>query len=112
MLFRSLCAQCIDANPNVETWVRNIAKEPRYSFWLPTHADKFYPDFVAKLKDGRVAAIEYKGQHLMSNDDSKEKRLIGNLWAKKSGGRCLFLMATEKDEAGRSIDQQIDKLLR
>ena len=107
-----LCAQCIDANPNVETWVRNIAKEPRYSFWLPTHADKFYPDFVAKLKDGRVAAIEYKGQHLMSNDDSKEKRLIGNLWAKKSGGRCLFLMATEKDEAGRSIDQQIDKLLR
>ena len=55
------CAQYIDANPNVETWVRNIEREPEFSFWLPTHKDKFYPDFVVKLKDETFAAIEYKG---------------------------------------------------
>lgn len=107
-----LCAQCIDAHPNVETWVRNIAKEPKYSFWLPTHTDKFYPDFVVKLKDGRVAAIEYKGKHLMTNADSKEKRAVGALWAEKSGGRCIFLMATDKDEQGRDIGQQIHAFLK
>ena len=107
-----LCAQCIDAHPNVETWVRNIAKEPKCSFWLPTHTDKFYPDFVVKLKDGRVAAIEYKGKHLMSGNDSREKRALGALWAEKSGGRCLFLMATDKDEQGRDIGQQINDFLK
>lgn len=107
-----LCAQCIDANPNVETWVRNIAKEPKCSFWLPTHTDRFYPDFVVKLTDGRVAAIEYKGKHLMTNADSEEKRALGALWAEKSGGRCLFLMATDKDEQGRDIGQQINDFLK
>jgi len=29
---------------------------------------------------------------LWSNDDSKEKRAIGELWADRSTGRCLFVM--------------------
>ncbi len=106
------CAQCIDAHPHVATWVRNVARDRRYSFWLPTHTDRFYPDFVVKLTDGRVAAIEYKGEHLQSNADSEEKRLIGDLWADKSNGKCLFLMATKKDTAGRTLEQQIDELLQ
>ncbi|MCI7330282.1 MAG: DEAD/DEAH box helicase family protein [Selenomonadaceae bacterium] len=106
------CAQCIDANPHVETWVRNIARDRQHSFWLPTHTDKFYPDFVVKLIDGRVAAIEYKGEHLQSNADSEEKRLIGDFWAAKSGGRCLFLMATERDQQGRTVDEQIQEFLQ
>lgn len=106
------CAQCIDANPHVVTWVRNIPRDAVNSFWLPTHQDKFYPDFVAKLDDGRVAAIEYKGAHLLSTDDSKEKDLIGELWAANSQGKCLFLMATDKDEQGRDLSQQIADLLK
>ncbi|MBR3458846.1 MAG: hypothetical protein IKH16_11960, partial [Selenomonadaceae bacterium] len=105
------CAQCIDAHPNVETWVRNIPKDERNSFWLPTHRDKFYPDFVVKLKDGTVAAIEYKGAHLISADDAKEKDMIGRLWAEKSQGCCRFLMATKRDEKGRDLVMQIKKLL-
>ena len=34
----------------------------------------------------------YKRQHLWSNDDSKEKRDLGELWAARSGGQCLFVM--------------------
>lgn len=105
------CAQCIDVNPHVVTWVRNIPRDVVNSFWLPTHADKFYPDFIAKLDDGRIAAIEYKGEHIVSADDAKEKNLIGQIWAKHSNGHCLFLMATKKDDAGRDLSQQINTLI-
>jgi type III restriction enzyme len=46
---------------------------------LPTSSDRFYPDFVAKLEDGRILVVEYKDEHLWSNDDSKEKRALGEL---------------------------------
>lgn len=105
------CAQCIDANPNVETWVRNIEREPELSFWLPTHKDKFYPDFVVKLKDGTFAVIEYKGKVYETTDDSKEKNLLGNIWADKSHGLCKFLMAVKLDENGRNLSNQINEFL-
>ena len=93
------CAQILDMNPAVECWVRNLEKRELDSFWLQTSTDKFYPDFVCKLIDGRILVVEYKGSHLVSNDDSKEKRLIGETWAKLSGGHCLFIMVTEKNLA-------------
>lgn len=105
------CAQCIDANHHVVTWVRNIPRDVVNSFWLPTHTDKFYPDFVAKLDDGRVAVIEYKGGHLLSADDAQEKDNIGRIWAERSNGKCLFLMATARDAQGRDLPQQIESLL-
>ena len=104
------CAQYIDVNPNVETWIRNIEREPN-SFWLPTHKDKFYPDFIVKLKDGTFAAVEYKGEVYKTNDDSKEKTLLGNIWAKKSHGLCKFLMAVKSDENRRNLSTQINEFL-
>ncbi|WP_407049210.1 DEAD/DEAH box helicase family protein [Methyloraptor flagellatus] len=90
------CAVYLDRLKEVKAWVRNTARQP-HSFWLQTSSDKFYPDFVALLNDGRVLAIEYKGAHLASADDAKEKRLIGELWAERSGGKCLFLMIENKE---------------
>ncbi len=87
------CAHFIDGLPEVKFWVRNIEKKEDTSFWLPTAKTRFYPDFMCLLNDGRIFAIEYKGEHLYSNDDSKVKRVIGNLWAERSNGKCLFLMA-------------------
>jgi len=104
------CAQYIDVNPNVETWIRNIEREPN-SFWLPTHKDKFYPDFIVKLKDGTFAAVEYKGEVYKTTDDSKEKTLLGNIWAKKSHGLCKFLMAVKSDENRRNLSTQINEFL-
>jgi len=44
-------------------------------------------------------AVEYKGADRWSDDDSKEKRTLGELWAKRSGGTCLFVMPKGKDLA-------------
>lgn len=92
-----LCVQFIDQMDEVEFWVRNLDRQPNFSFWLQTATDKFYPDFVCKLKDGRLLVVEYKGADRWSNDDSKEKRRLGELWELKSGGKCLFVMPKGKD---------------
>lgn len=105
------CARIIDMHPKVKYWVRNIAQQPKTSFWLPTATDYFYPDFVCELIDGSIAVIEYKGDIYVTNDDSKEKNLVGEQWAKNSGGKRRFLMARKEAEDGRSLQKQIDMLL-
>lgn len=100
------CAVALDVMPEVKWWVRNVDRQYG-SFWLPTSKDKFYPDFVAHLSDKRTLVVEYKGEHLASADDAQEKQNIGTLWADKSGGKTLFLMATKKDGQGRDVHRQI-----
>lgn len=90
------CAVLLENMDEVECWVRNLERRSN-SFWLPTSSDKFYPDFICRLKDGRILVVEYKGAHLWSNDDSKEKRAIGEIWAQLSDGKCLFVMPKGKD---------------
>ncbi len=92
-----LCAQFIDQMDEIEFWVRNLERQPNFAFWLQTATDKFYPDFVCRLKDGRLLVVEYKGADRWSNDDSKEKRRLGDLWELKSSGKCLFVMPKGKD---------------
>lgn len=99
------CAVAIEELPQVKHWVRNLPRYPEFSFWLPTASDNFYPDFVAELADGRLLVVEYKGEAYKTNDDSAEKRMTGEYWAKVSGN--LFLMAVEKDAAGRGVREQL-----
>lgn len=89
------CAQYL-ANEctSVETWVRNVERKPG-AFSLQTSGDRFYPDFLAKLTDGRLMAVEYKGGHLYT--DAEEKRTMGELWEKASDGKCVFAMPTGRD---------------
>lgn len=87
----------VDRQPQVEFWVRNLVKRDGTSFFLQTSHDKFYPDFVCKLTDGRVVVIEYKGADRWVG--AEEKRMVGSLWAELSGGSCGFVMATEKNWA-------------
>jgi type III restriction enzyme len=91
------CAVFLDQLDAVQHWVRNLDRRPDSSFWLQTSTDKFYPDLVALLTDGRILAVESKGEHLWSNDDSKEKRKVGELWADRSNGQCLFVMPKGTD---------------
>ncbi|KAB0664087.1 DEAD/DEAH box helicase [Oryzomonas japonica] len=107
-----LCARAINSHHAVKSWIRNVEKEPRFSFWLPTATDYFYPDFVCELADGRVLVIEYKGEPYKTNDDSREKAQIGYQWQQSSGGRCLFLFAVLEDEYGRNVSQQIDNAVK
>ncbi|MBI4556595.1 MAG: DEAD/DEAH box helicase family protein [Candidatus Hydrogenedentes bacterium] len=93
------CAQFLDKLEEVETWVRNLERRPHQSFWLQTATDRFYPDFVCKLKDGRFLVVEYKGAYLAETPDSREKRALGELWEERSNGTCLFVMQTGKNFA-------------
>jgi type III restriction enzyme len=90
------CAIAIDTSPKVRFWVRNVERS-EYSFWLPTSSDRFFPDFVARLTDGRILVVEYKGEHLVMAEDAKEKDMVGKLWEAKSGGKCVFRMITKGD---------------
>jgi len=85
------CAAYIDALPQVEFWVRNLERDG-YAFWLQTPTDKFYPDFVVKLKDGRFLVVEYKGSHIDTAADATEKDAIGRFWEARSEGSCIFRM--------------------
>ncbi len=91
------CALYIDMHSNIDYWIRNLERQEFYAFWLQTPTDKFYPDFIAKLKDGTIAIIEYKGSDRYNNDDSKEKRRLGEFYAGVSEGKCRFKMLYGKD---------------
>lgn len=91
------CALNIDINPNVEFWIRNLERQEFHSFWLQTPTDKFYPDFIVKLKDGTIVILEYKGENLYDTTDSKEKRQIGEFYDALSYGKCRFKMLKGKD---------------
>ena len=97
------CALFLDLLEEVRFWVRNLERDD-CSFWLQTSTDKFYPDFVAELTDGRFLAVEYKGQDRWDNPDSDDKRVLGALWSERSRGKCLFVMPKGKDwEAIRGV---------
>ena len=98
------CAVALDAEPKVKHWVRNLVRLPEFAFWLPTATDYFYPDFVAELMDGRLLVVEYKGEGYATNDDSSEKRLVGERWAQVTGQRFVML---EKTLNGMDMAAQI-----
>ena len=102
------CAVALDAEPGVKHWVRNLVRLPEFAFWLPTATDYFYPDFVAELMDGQLLVLEYKGDDYASNDDSREKRMVGERWAQTTGHRFVMV---EKLLNGMDMPQQIRNAL-
>jgi type III restriction enzyme len=90
------CAQFIDNMPEVKYWVRNLARKSS-SFRLQTSKDWFYPDLICKLNDGRILVVEYKGEFLYGASDAEEKRAVGEVWASRSKGNCIFVMPTKGD---------------
>jgi type III restriction enzyme len=83
----------------MEFWVRNLVRREGSSFFLQKADGRFYPDFLCQLpgtagQPGPILAVEYKGadRWLAAQDD----RMIGELWANLSDGRCRFLMVKER----------------
>ena len=97
------CALALDTMDEVEVWVRNVARH-RDSFWLPRTRLRFYPDFVAKLADGRAFVVEYKGAHIVGAPEAREKAMLGELWARQTGN--VFLMVV-KDAQGMDPGAQM-----
>ena len=102
------CAKQIDAHPKVVTWLRNQDRNSA-SFNLPLAHAHFYPDFIGQLDDGRMFAVEYKGEQLRNANDTIEKDAIGRRWAANSNGKYLFATVF-KSEGGMDVRQQLDRL--
>jgi len=83
----------------IQFWVRNLVRREGSSFFLQKADGRFYPDFLCQLpgagdQQGVRLAIEYKGADRWT--DAEDDRLIGELWAGLSDGRCRFVMVKEK----------------
>jgi type III restriction enzyme len=104
------CAWTIANTKGIKFWIRNLSREPDASFWIQTSTDKFYPDFVCKLKNGKNLVVEYKAEHYGDKDDTDEKERVGQVWAARSNGQCLFLMIRGKNELGK-IQETVEKSL-
>ena len=44
---------------------------------------------------------------MKDQSQERQKRMIGELWAAKSNGRGVYLMAQLRDEKGNSITEQL-----
>lgn len=89
-------------------WVRNLVRREGSSFFLQKADGRFYPDFLCQLpgadgQRGPILAVEYKGADRWN--DAKDDRLIGELWANLSEGRCRFVMV--KDKRWEWIDEKL-----
>jgi type III restriction enzyme len=90
----------------VKYWVRNVDRKPT-SFSLQTSTDRFYPDFICLLEDGRILIVEYKNSRDWDLPENAEKRTLGDLWERRSGGKGLFFMPRGKDWA--AIQKKVRK---
>jgi type III restriction enzyme len=96
------CACFLDGLAEVKTWVRNLSRRST-AFSLQISKQRFYPDFVCLLHDGRVLVVEYKGKPWYEIEQSSEKRAVGAVWESRSQGKGLFIMPNGPDlEAIRS----------
>lgn len=94
------CAVWLDQQAEkgrIEFWVRNLVRREGSSFSLQKADGKFYPDFVCKLPDGTILIVEYKGADKWDVPKVKMDRMVGELWADMSGGKCRFVMVKDKD---------------
>ena len=92
------CACWLDrqaAGGRIDFWVRNLVRKEGCSFFLQKADGKFYPDFLCRLPDGVVIAVEYKGAQGWT--DAEDDRAIGALWADLSRGRCKFVMVRDRN---------------
>ena len=105
------CAIALDFSSAVDTWVRNIERDQANSFKLPKRHHFFYPDFVARLMDGRLLVLEYKGE-MRDYEDAEEKKALGELWQSRTAGKGIFAWIESKQVTSTSIEQQIQLLVR
>lgn len=99
------CALALDMQNGVKHWVRNLSNRPESSMWIQTKTDRFYPDFVAELENGKILVVEYKGEGWSDTPDTREKRRLGELWEEKSGNKALFLIVERDDQRRGPYDQ-------
>jgi superfamily II DNA or RNA helicase len=94
----------LDTLPNIRFWIRNRdRKDPFYlQGW---HPDKFYPDFIAVTDRDNILAIEWKGEHLIGNEDTTYKADLAKEWEKLGNGKLHFFLASNDN-----VDEVLNKI--
>ena len=64
-----------------------------------------YPDFIVRMKSGRIVLIETKGKQL-KNDDSKEKLELGKAWARKAGDTYRYFMVFKQEPLEGAVNTE------
>lgn len=72
--------------PNIVWWHRNTPQEFNLNGFI-----NHYPDFILKLKSGKVILVETKGSHL-DGEDSHEKLKLSDDWTARAGDDYDYFM--------------------
>ena len=94
---------------NVKAWHR-IMERKSNEFYVNGFINH-YPDFIVKMKNGKIILIETKGDHLDGSDSSQKIRL-GEKWASKAGDNYRYFMVfnNAKLDGAKSIGELIEIL--
>ena len=93
--------------PNLQFWHRNREKKDFFINGFINH----YPDFIVRMKSGKIILIETKGDYL-TNDDSKNKVWLGNKWSDLAGDdyRYFMVFKTKEVEGAINVKQLVQYL--
>ena len=93
---------------SVVFWHRNLERGKGF---LLNGFINHYPDFIVKMKDGKIIIIETKGDHLDGSDSLKKLRL-GEKWASKAGDKYRYFMVfnNSKLDGAKSIPELLEIL--
>jgi superfamily II DNA or RNA helicase len=94
----------LDTLPNIKFWVRNREKKDPFYLqgWKP---NKFYPDFLAFTDKNNTIALEWKGEHLISNEDTTYKTDLAKEWEKLGNGKLHFFLVSNDN-----VDEVLSKV--
>ncbi len=90
-------------------WHRNLERGKGF---LINGFINHYPDFIVKMKNGKIIVIETKGSHL-DNTDSSQKIRLAEKWASKAGDKYRYFMVFDKEiktEGAKTLSQIIEIL--
>lgn len=98
----------VSSLPNIKWWHRNM---DRLEFCINGYMNH-YPDFIVMTNSGKIVMVETKGEHLTSNDDSREKAELGKIWQAQAGAKYRYYMVSEQDIASNPNAIALDEFLK
>lgn len=93
---------------SVVFWHRNLDRSK--GFYLNGFINH-YPDFIIKMKNGKIVLLETKGDD-RDNSDSIKKIKLGEKWASKAGDQYRYFMVfnNSKLDGAKSVVELLDTL--
>ena len=93
---------------SVVFWHRNLERGKGF---LLNGFVNHYPDFIVKMKNGKIILIETKGDYL-DGSDSAQKIRLGEKWASKAGDNYRYFMVFSNPNlhGAKSIGELLDIL--